>query len=636
MAQTSNLPTEILIQIINYLTPQEKQKGLLICQDWYNVFRYGLYHSISIKTLQQLEMLLKSLTQSSSVSAVPNGHLVKHLCIQKKTIAYLEKMIQERLIIPRFLLEQLPDLCPNLEVLDFDPETWRFVCYHSNVSKWNHMRQLPTLASLGANLPILKDLGKGLRSLSIQSNMIVDISTQGRLVSILSLVPHINQLTIQGDKEPTLNLTLNDMEIIHKLLPSLKSLEIVGDSIQLHTMDNGRETINKVNSFPTAPQVVSLRIDTRLTPVTWLYYVAHKYPQLKHLNMSVHYDTSNAMEEFQVEKALFLNLTYKCRHLEIIELSCPILSHWFNTPFFETLKGHQCIQEIKPIACRNGQIKFDADFSFALEHGKDLLTSLEIEQWRLDAKLPCTLQRLRSFTKLAYLELKCDSYHDEYQINALLESCPVLETLVLEWGSLITPSSQSLWKKRRHPLKSLSMTFASFSTNLFDYLSLSCPHVNMISLAKCKQLCLINNLASQTVIEVNLPNHRLDCLVLDGVRLDYSSASLFYHGLSSYIRLASVQTTQNATWYHHVGYKAGDRKLPILAPLDGNDSQVIRAYFDKREGSQVVHSSKSFLENLSEQKVGDLLKTNLMFGYVKINCKSIDQFYLDGNVNCQA
>ncbi|KAF1799563.1 hypothetical protein FB192DRAFT_1387377 [Mucor lusitanicus] len=580
-------------------------------------------------------MLLKSLTQSSSLSAIPNGHLVKSLCIQEKTVACLEKMIQDRLIIPRFLLEQLPDLCPNLEVLDFDPKTWKFVCYHSNVSKWSHMRQLPTLASLGANLPILKDLGKGLRSLSIQSNMIVDISTQGRLVSILSLVPHINQLAIQGDEESTLNLTLNDMEIIHKLLPSLRRLDIVGDNIQLHTMNDKRETINKVNSFPTAPQVVSLRIDTRLTPVTWLCYVAHKYPQLKHLNIDVHYDTSHAMEDFQVEKALLLNLIHKCRHLETIELSCPVLSHWFNASFFETLKGHQCIQEIKPIARRNGQIKFDAEFSFALEQGKDLLTALEIEQWRLDAKLPCTLQRLRSFTKLAYLELKCDSYHDEYQINTLLESCPVLQTLVLEWGSLITPS-QSLWKKRRHPLKSLSMTFASFSTNLFDYLAKSCPHISTISLTKCKQLCLINNLASQTVIEVNLPNHHLDCLVLDGVRLDYSSASMFYHGLSSYIRLASVQTTRNTVWHHHVGYKANDRKLPILAPLNENDSKTTRAYFDKRECSRVLHSNKSFLENLSEQKIDNLLKTNLMFGYIRVNCKSIDHFYLDGNVNCQA
>ncbi|KAL7320585.1 hypothetical protein PS15m_000459 [Mucor circinelloides] len=635
MVQTTHLPTEILIQIVNYLTPQEKQNGLIICQDWYNVFRYGLYHSISIKTLNQLEMLLKSLSQSSLICTVPNGHLVKHLSIQKKTVACLEKMIQERLIIPRFLLEQLPDLCPNLELLDFDPETWKFVCYHSNVSKWNRMRRLPTLASLGANLPILKDLGKGLNSLSIQSNMIVDISTQGRLVSILSLVPHISQLTIRGDKEPTLNLTLNDLEIIHTLLPSLRKLEIVGDNIQLHTLNSETETKNKVDSFPTAPQVTGLCINTRLTPVMWLYYVAHKYPQLKQLTVDVFYDPVNSMENFEAEKALFLNLVHKCRHLEIIELSCPVLNHWFNSAFFETLKAHQCIQEIKPITRRNGQIKFDADFNFALEQGKDLLTALEIEQWRLDAKLPCTLQRLRSFTKLAYLELKCDSYHDEYPINILLDSCPVLETLVLEWGSLVTPI-QSIWKRRRHPLKLLSMTFASFSTNLFDYLSLSCPRIRTISMTKCKQLCLINDLSSQTVVEVNLPNHHLDCLVLDGVRLDYSSASMFYHGLSSYIRLASVQTAQGKIWHHHVGYKAHNRTLPMLAPLDENDFQITQAYFDKRESSQVIHSSKQFLENLSEQKVNNMLKTNLMFGYIRINCKSIDQFYLDGNISCQA
>lgn len=637
MTKTTHLPNEILIQIINYLTPQEKRNGLVICQDWYNVFRYGLYHSISIKTLCQLELLLKSLSKSST-QMTPNGHLIKNLFIQKKTVACLEKMIQERLIIPRFLFEQLPDLCPNLEVLDFDPETWKFVCFHSNISKWNHMRQLPTLASLGANLPFLQDLGQGLKSLSIQSSMIVDISTQGRLVSILSLVPHIHQLAIRGDKISTLNLTLNDIEIIHRLLPCLKKLEIVGDNIQLPIMHGHqveKDTIHMIDLFPTATQFTSLHIDTRLTPVTWLYYVAHKYPQLKYLHMNVHYDTNNSMGDFQIEKSLFLNLANKCRHIEIMEFSCPILDHWFNVSLFETLKSHQCIQEIRSITQKNGQIKLDSEFNLAIQHGRHLLTALEIEQWRLDIKLPYTLQKLRNFTKLAYLELKCDSYHDEYHVDSLLDSCPVLETLILEWGSLVTPIGTA-WKRRKHPLKSLSMTFASFSTNVFDYLSVNCPYISTISMIKCKQLCIINDISSKTVIELNLPNHHLDCLILDGVRLDYSSASMFYHGLSSYMRIALLQTNQEKVWHHHIGYKAGNRKFPITALLDKTDSQITQSYFDNRESSQAIYSSKQFLENLSEQKVDNLLKTNLMFGYIRINCKSIDQFYLDGNVNYPA
>ncbi|KAI8639154.1 hypothetical protein BD408DRAFT_421915 [Parasitella parasitica] len=633
MVQTTHFPTEILIQIVNYLTPQEIRIGLFICQDWYHVFRYGLYHSISIKTLCQLELLLKSLSESSA-NAITNGSLIKNLFIQRKTVACLEKMIQERLIIPRFLFERLPDLCPNLEVLDFDPETWKFVCFHSNVSKWIHMRQLPTLASLGANLPFLRDLGQSLESLSIQSSMIVDISTQGRLVSILSLVPQIHSLAIQGDRESTLNLTLNDIQTIHQLLLHLERLEIVGDNIQFVPIEETREMIN-ISSSPTAPRVTSLRINACMTPVTWLSYVSHKYPRLKYLSMDVHYDTSNPMENFQTEKDLFLDLVRKCRHIEVLELSCPVLTHWLNSPLFELLNTHQSIKEIRPIPQRRNQINCDAEFSLAANLGKHLLTALEIEQWRMDTKLPFTLQKLSDFTKLRYLELKCDSYHEEYQLDLLLDSCPVLEALSVEWGSLIAPDKNPANNRRRHPLKSLRMTLASFLTNVFDYLSTCCPYISTISMTKCKQLCIMNNLASQTVVNLNLPNHHLDCLVLDGVRLDYSNASVFYHGLSSYIRIASLQTSQRSVWQHHIGYKANDRKFPIIAPLDHNDSLNTQSYFDKRESSQVVHSSQQFLENISAQKVNNKLKANLMFGYIRIRCKSINEFYLDGNVNCQ-
>ncbi|CEP18445.1 hypothetical protein [Parasitella parasitica] len=634
MAQTTNLPTEILIQIVNYLTPQEKQSGLFICQDWYHVFRYSLYHSISIRTICQLELFLQSLIESSA-NAMPNGYLIKNLFIQRKTVACLEKMTQERLIIPRFLFEQLPDLCPNLEVLDFDPETWKFVCFHSNVSKWTHMRRLPKLSNLGANLPFLRDLGQGLESLSIQSSMIVDISTQGRLVSILSLAPNICSLEIKGDKESTLNLTLSDIETIHQLSLHLIRLEIVGDNIRLVPMEDDQETIKKISGFPTTPQLISLRIDARMTPVTWLRYVSHKYPRLKYLSMDVHYDTSNPMENFQTEKDLFLDLVRKCRHIEVLELSCPVLTHWLNGSLFELLKANRCIQEIKPIPQRCSQIKRDADFSLAINLGRHFLTALEIEQWRMDTKLPLTVQKLSNFTKLRYLGLKCDSYHEEYQLDLLLASCPVLETLSIEWGSLIAPDKKPATNRRRHPLTALRMTFASFSMNVFEYLSASCPYISAISMTKCKQLCIINNVPSQTVVELNLPNHHLDSLVLNGVRLDYSNASMFYHGFSSYIRIASLTTSQRNVWQHHIGYKANDRKFPIIAPLDQNDALNIQSYFDQRESSHTVHSSKQFLKNISAQKVNNMLKANLMFGYIRVCCKSIDEFYLDGNVNCQ-
>jgi hypothetical protein len=640
MNKTNDLPTELLMQIVTYLGPNEKSIGLLICRDWYEVFRYSLYSTIDIRDLCQLKLFFESLLVASFKNTMPNGYLIKHLFIQKRKSICSQKLKQEQVIIPRQFFEKLPDLCPHLEKLDFDPETWKFVCFNTNILKWKRIQQLPTLANLGATLPFLHCLGGDLTALSIQSSMIVNISTQARLVSILSLSPNVEEFSIIGDEDnarPMLNLTIDDIEAIHELLPRLKSLNITGDNIQMIISDSD-EVLQHISLLPTVSNLESLNWNTRLIPTTWLFYVAHKYPSLRHLTIDVQHDrepTLSATRDYmQFEKALLLNLVEKCPYLLTIALSCPILEHWLNPSFFETLNKNQCIQSVMPLIEKSNQIQGDTEFRLARQYGHHLLTALEIEQWRFDDKLPATLQYLASFTQLNYLEIKCDSYHDEYNMELVLDSCPILETFVVEWGTFSVQTMES--KMKHHPLKTLNATFVAFTPQLFQYLSQRCQSLTNLFLAKCKQLCQINDMASQTVVEISMPSNTFHCIVIDGVRLDYSSASMFHHGLSSYVRIASIKTMipQDDQWYHHTSYQANARKFPLMQKLDEYETTVAKCYFVRREKCAFVNSNKHFLRRIAELKVNNALKTGLMFGYVKIHCKALENFVVDGNFPC--
>lgn len=631
-----NIPTELLIKIVSYLSPEEKRIGLFICKDWYEVFRHGLYNTVYLKTMPQLQMMLGSLIISSSsvqnvTGKLSNGQLVKKLFIQNNKFS-LQK--QQEDIMTEALFECLPDLCPNLELLDFDSDIWRNVVYNDNIEKWkNRIQQLPTLTNMGTSFPYLEKLGHSLSTLSLQSDMLVSISTQSALTSILCMVPCIQKLIISScERSPTLQLTVQDIELIHKLLPHLDSLQITGNNVHLILGD-----LDQINKIPTAvANLTALHLNTRLATPDWVYYIAHKYPQLRNLTLNIQFDDENHWwdaESIQAERSLLLYLIRKCHHLEVISLSCPTVDHWLNRSFLETLLLESRIRQITPIVKRNNQIKFDSDFTVALEYGKDLITALEIEQWRFNTKLHSTVNFLSSFSQLSYLNIICDSYNGEHDLEKLLDNCPLLETLVLEWGTLHAPSA--LTTTRYHPLNTLDITFIAFTPCVFKYLSQRCPSLTNLYIYKCKQLSALNDPVSQTQLLIDMPHNRFHTILIHGVRLDCSSAyMMFAHGISSYIRLASIkEATGIDHWYQHIGYKnKNDRSHPMLEELESYDVNQVRSYFAQRQACPMPNNQRAFLKTLSTQRINDTMKLSLTLGYVKVNCRAIDNFSLDSYI----
>lgn len=645
-----NIPTELLLKISDYLTADEKRVALITCKNWYQPLRHSLYSIVHINNISQLGLFFDSLQ--------PNGHIVKQIYIENKKsyILYIhEKQLNEqhpRLL--KFLFQKLPYLCPNLEILEFDTDVWKDVYFYEDILKWKYIRQLPALTNLGTALPYLKLLGRNLTTLSVQSTILVSMSTKAILDLVLSLVPNLTKLVIRGDEgitRPVLRLDFEDIELIHSSLPYLKILEITGNNIQMIN-DQNIHDLARISKFPTAKHINTFHLNTRLTSIIWVAYVTHKYAStIEHLKLNIHYPQainanqdhrifSLAENNFPTEKSFFLNLVERCKRLKTISLSCPILDHWLNDTFFQVLsKVNPGIREVNPLIQQRSQIKFDSDFRTAKHYGKHLMTALEIEQWELDALFPNTLHSLSKFTRLTHLELNYNSSKEEFSIESVLDSCPLLETLVLLWGTIYISSFDTskdvrllASSQRQHPLKTLKLELLSFESCLFEYLSRRCGSLTNLYITKCRQLCKMNDMVPQTKVRICMPNNRLKNIMINAMQLDYSAASRFFYKRPSYIKLASISTSSETNWYHHKGYEVvSSHKQPVLERLSKYDSDVTQAYLVEHEKTKFTNSSQ-FLGSLSMQKLSDTLKIDLIFGCISIECKSVNNFLLDGNI----
>jgi hypothetical protein len=465
--------------------------------------------------------------------------------------------------------------------------------------------------------------------------MIIDVSTHRRISLLLKTVPNLRSFAIKNSSNnprPKLTITFEDVEAIHSLLPNLEELELSGDSMQMPLGFN-KTTMDQISAVPTCTRMRHVHMNTFFTSAMWLFYVAHKYPYMKELILGVHFDADDTVTYNHTE--FYTTLVQKCKQLLHLQLNCTNIHDWMNPHFFEAL-SQTCVQKIQPVVQSNNYVNNDSEFDVALQYGGRLITALEIAQWRLDKSLPVTVSLLKKLLYLSYLELKCDSYNDEYEMNDLLDSCPMLETLILEWGTLCIIDNTSS-KSCRHPLSNIRITYIAFDITFFTTLATYCPSLSKITISRCKQLYSPNNTSSQSIIKLDMPTLSLEYVLINGIRLDSSNASAFYHGLSSYVRIMSVEETRSHSkegWYHHIGYKENNRKNPQLECLKAEEQNAIRDYFKKRENLELAHDRDDHLDAFGKQVKDNILKTNAMFGYVQLRCKSLENFVLDGNINC--
>ncbi|KAG1455340.1 hypothetical protein G6F56_007089 [Rhizopus delemar] len=201
----NKLPFETLCQISDYLSFEDQYSCLFVCQFWFYSFQRILYKNVHVYSNTQFDLLVQCLSKSWQ------GEFIKalHLHNDNKNQSCI-KVSQEQLKI-------INDMCPQLEIFDFDPSQWQHLTLTA-IKPWKKIVRCAPLRSL--KLDFLSVFGTALTFLKLNSTFSHSLVP---LLSQLSTLRHLSVHLIFEQPEDVGQL----LESIHLGLPLLDTLEFM-------------------------------------------------------------------------------------------------------------------------------------------------------------------------------------------------------------------------------------------------------------------------------------------------------------------------------------------------------------------------------------------------------------------------
>ncbi|KAG1377161.1 hypothetical protein G6F61_006976 [Rhizopus arrhizus] len=552
-----NLPQEILKNISRYLTNNQQYRCLTVCYPWYLVFQRALYRKVYIHHKAQLKMFIQSLSKEK-------GHHVQAI--------YLSRC--NRVGITTKQLEQLEIYCPFLETLDFDQTVWRYI-NTSTIANMRYLRTLPPCTSLIVTTHLL-GLGS-LSSLTLQGKWVADLQTRGMLIPMLQQFSQLKGLTLSHLS--VISFTLHDMEALYEVLPQLESLEISG-SVGLIPSD----VVIRGQAYTLQQLTLKANI-----PPSWIYYSAHKYPQLKRLKI----ESILPNQHKQARPDLLSLLLKNCPHLEFLQLDSHTCNHYLGQSFFETLLSLSSLKEIK-IMTHYQLVSRQMVFDLLSRHASHLVSSLGTEVIETDRDILCIIHPLSSFTQLTELILHCSHPLFKCDVDHILNYCQSLYHLTIRSAQVQCSGSK---QRRLCKLQSLYLGSVSFSSDFFRSLSIQCPFLEYLSLYDVEQ----QQTTKENCVYLDMPANDLKSVILSGVRLLPSQTN---------IKLLKIFSTTRTRWYY-VPQKDKRQKL------NTKRSKIAQAYFD---GNVALNNKVCW-------------QRDLKFGMISIHCRSIQSWELVSDIH---
>ncbi|RCI03723.1 hypothetical protein CU098_003837 [Rhizopus stolonifer] len=278
----SSLPQELVVIVLSFLNTTDIMQCQLICHNWSRVCQKAAYADISINNATELEQFLQA-------AKTPLGKLVKKLYVKNAGffVYKTDGVIQfpfvnfDSMFSPGVSLKSLPDICPNLESLDFkqtDKTFYDWVLIKIKKGYWKHL----------CTLPFTKEMDQGesySQAIIAMREKIKNIKLSARgtsfptcqlLCNTISTFGNLEKLCIQSFKSIPLDLD----ELIDKV-PMLKELSFKGSQSRLDAwFDMYRSLSIKKRIF-----LKSLSIIGHSPTENSLVYVVNKFPNLRRLNI---------------------------------------------------------------------------------------------------------------------------------------------------------------------------------------------------------------------------------------------------------------------------------------------------------------------------------------------------------------
>ncbi|KAI9263898.1 hypothetical protein EDC94DRAFT_693531 [Helicostylum pulchrum] len=498
------LPTEILQDIIYYLSRQDITTCQTICKKWYKTFMPIIYHTVQIVGSIQFQRFFKhtlnnSIYPKGSVYAV--GTQIRILSIENGRIEPLT-------------LGQLPLLLPFLQVFVFDGTVLSkesraepFGCrremknkqelykVNQNFGAWKYMRQLVQYSGICVPYALLVT-SSSLTHISVRFNNVNDTTnSKSSFISLLKNAPLLQSLSMKN-----MYLDAGELEQIHQNSPNLGSLSL----IYVVFLPISQQDFLLQHFQPVKPlqYLEFLNVNFSGDTLSWLEYISKKYTGVKAL------DIKSPVAEGLAAKYQhqLLQIAVKFTRLKILRLSPFVLGH----SFFEMLDRNgryltglslddilNTTQLIKGLEALVKSKQTDSIVSLAI-HGSCSLLVMN------------TIRACKNMTTLD-LSLPTVSALESIDLDSILKTCEKLTNLTISNAKLSVNQFNS--RKQHFKLQSITLKHVVMESDIFEMVRSQCPDLTYVSLIE-----FATSLDSRN-LEIYLPQHELKTLIMDVIRV---------------------------------------------------------------------------------------------------------------------
>ncbi|KAL0084496.1 hypothetical protein F4703DRAFT_1928722 [Phycomyces blakesleeanus] len=627
----SELSSEILSQIAEYLSTKDRLSGSITCKTWRYPFQDSLWRDIQVDTRHPLKDINDRIKPYNN-AYTPYGFMVHNLRFE----TYYEMIMVQQ--------DDFISYLPELKHLD------------CKTCDGYYMKQFKTKS---------KKIWMSLESLKTDYHGPEMWSIIEPDIGVLIMCPMLQKLEFYKELycSPK-TFSLPDFDSIHQ---TLKQLSHFNASFRPDPDDS--YTDDEIIDTPPAITMATLDIMIYKFSPRWLYYVSYKYPNLRSLKLDISNSFHGWTDHTLMERIAY---TYPChakglQHLETLELTTPSISDWVPLVFWEF---------IDPLRSPLKNIKFKAAYPqddslfFAqlyatyikrsLKSFSETLETLSIEGTAFfDIKYgpPLELSSYAPFLKDLYIK----SCGISINLENVLDKCPALKRLRYFGGQLLINSitiNQDEKDQRHHGLEILELRRVVTSAEVFSRLSFRCRRLQYMNLSSLlvsgsiskKTGCLLldmpytffkvvrlahikyrspyKRIYGDTIISLTLVSQLNDHLSLPSLALPSSRTATNIDLKEVNPESLAVVTHRNIAWFH-----------TFLDVVFETDTRIGIRQLSEQEASTAVGFYQSFQSNRDNQprKVdmpldGNNLKEDwkdkLCRGYGELRCGQVEKYIL--------
>ncbi|KAI9032585.1 hypothetical protein CLU79DRAFT_883149 [Phycomyces nitens] len=444
----SDFPREIIEQIADRLSFEDKISCSLVCKSWKRVFQDTIYSDISINSPEALQdVMTPSLDNRHKYHEI--GHLVRYLTISHDWDIAVEKIYA------------LQKAFPNIKYLSFPIAPLDFGSMAS-LDLWGALTEL-CMDIVTSDLPI----------------------KENSLVEIIACLPLLRRLEIHGEMnhESIVSFSVNDFETIHSHLKHLEHMKLSTNLLTLSDTD-----LERIPNVSPATTMKTLGITSEKTDYRWLCYLARKYPNLRTLGLRVSYMLSDMEEQEHNTMALFQQVPVSFQHLKKLQLEYSHCMDEEELLFMDKINFHEMPLKHLWIYI---SIPYDTYFPDNLcnAHKNIAETFLEkcsktIESLDLNCNIkhatPINLTGMEnSLCNLVKVNIDIPTVAD---IDTFLRAAPRLKYLELAYADIKV--KDEFYNSERFELQSFDLSNSTITSNVLRFLSFHCRSLDTLTLSE--------------------------------------------------------------------------------------------------------------------------------------------------------